>query len=374
MRHAFCTIVARNYLQQAVVLIETLRNFHADEDFFLLVVDSEVQLSDDIKNLNILSPELLDVSSQDLQIMRKIYDVVEISTCLKPSLLQYIISLGFDSATFLDPDIQVFAPLTHGIEVAIAKQIALTPHRITSSTEFDHIFLEYGIFNLGYICVSKNATDFLLWWRNNLITSCTRVSDTHFFTDQKWINFVPALFPCGIITHPGYNVAPWNLDEREFQLKGNRILVNSLDLAFIHYSQMSGQLAGGGLNNEWSKKLARINMTAENLIIFKDQLKSYVALLENARKSELCLASFIPISGAYSKKNKYFRLKLMHKFRSGTLTQVSSIPSNELARDRLMMWLSKSTIFHALVIAFPMDRKKIQRKMQEYNRVGEKGH
>lgn len=364
IKNAFCTIIAKNYLPQAVVLIQSLRNFHPDDEFFLLVIDSEVQLSVDIANLSILTPDSLDLSQLDLQIMRTLYDVVEISTCLKPSLLEYIISLEFDSVTFLDPDIQVFAPLTLGIEVAMSKHIALTPHRITSSVEFDQIFLEYGIFNLGYICVSKKATNFLFWWKTKLLTNCTRVTDSHLFTDQKWINFIPVLFPYEIIKHPGYNVAPWNLDERELVMKANVTQVNNVNLVFIHYSQMSGQLAGGGLSREWRKKLEGLSITDESLNIFNDKLSSYTALLKDARRSELSLARFIPIKDAFSSRNRYFRLKLRNQLKSGSLTDLSMIPSKELPRDRIIGLLSRSAVFHALMIAFPIDRKKIHKRLK----------
>ena len=35
------------------------------------------------------------------------------------------------------------------------------------------------------------------------------------FTDQRWIDFVPSLFDHFILKDPTYNVAYWNLHERD---------------------------------------------------------------------------------------------------------------------------------------------------------------
>ena len=51
------------------------------------------------------------------------------------------------------------------------------------------------------------------------------------FVDQKWIDLVPGFYPdVGIIHHPGYNVAYWNLHCRRVEI-GDQIRVNGEPLA-----------------------------------------------------------------------------------------------------------------------------------------------
>ena len=63
------------------------------------------------------------------------------------------------------------------------------------------------------------------------------------FTDQLWVNFAPVYFKDDIhvITEPGYNVAYWNLDERDLEESGGKYVVKTSEgasgpLIFFHYS------------------------------------------------------------------------------------------------------------------------------------------
>ena len=57
------------------------------------------------------------------------------------------------------------------------------------------------------------------------------------FTDQKWIDDVPSKFEgVFVINHPGYNVAYWNLMQREVKVIDGKITVNSKPMYFFHFS------------------------------------------------------------------------------------------------------------------------------------------
>jgi glycosyltransferase involved in cell wall biosynthesis len=56
------------------------------------------------------------------------------------------------------------------------------------------------------------------------------------FTDQRWIDLVPSLFEHHILKDPGYNVAYWNLHERDVAWTGDGFVVNGRPLTFFHFS------------------------------------------------------------------------------------------------------------------------------------------
>jgi hypothetical protein len=58
------------------------------------------------------------------------------------------------------------------------------------------------------------------------------------FVDQKILPLAAQLFSSefGCIKHPGYNVAYWNLHEREIKKIGNRYVVNGEPAIFFHLS------------------------------------------------------------------------------------------------------------------------------------------
>ena len=57
------------------------------------------------------------------------------------------------------------------------------------------------------------------------------------FVDQSWVDLVPSLFSkTYILRDPGYNVAYWNIAQREIERREVEYLVNGRPLAFFHYS------------------------------------------------------------------------------------------------------------------------------------------
>ena len=54
--------------------------------------------------------------------------------------------------------------------------------------------------------------------------------------DQRWIDFVPALFTHAVVANPAYNVAYWNLHGRELASAGSGYRVDGEPLRFFHFS------------------------------------------------------------------------------------------------------------------------------------------
>jgi hypothetical protein len=293
--------------------------------------------------------------------MYLIYDVVEFSTSLKPSLLKHILGLGFDTATFLDPDIQVFGPLNYAIEKAQENHIVVTPHRLTPTQNYrdEIIFLKYGIFNLGFICVSKESLPFLEWWESRLKTGATRFEFSDVFTDQKWLNLLPAYFNYHVIRHPGYNVAPWNLDERDLTATGQNFWVNDQPLIFIHFSQMSGLLVRGNLTKDWLEKLTSINMQSSNLTFFLGRISDYVAYLCDSSRFMIHSEHLIPNSQVFSSKRPSYRAKLIHAIESGSSISFNRKLGKRNLMDTITMALSRFHTFQLLNQSLLADWNKI---------------
>ena len=124
--------------------------------------------------------------------------------------------------------------------------IVLTPHisgtieeGISPATDF----LRNGIYNLGFIAV-KNADVvkiFLKWWHKKLMNYCFCDSRKSLAWDQKWVDFVPALFDgVYVLRSPNYNVAFWNIQGRYISEKNSTYYVNNdYPLVFVHYSHFN---------------------------------------------------------------------------------------------------------------------------------------
>ncbi|HKF62945.1 MAG TPA: hypothetical protein VKB42_16390, partial [Dongiaceae bacterium] len=151
------------------------------------------------------------------------YDVLELATSIKPLCFEHLLAEEIDVAIYLDPDIVVFKAL-EAVLSAIREgyEVVLTPHILTplpadGKTPNDLSIMRAGIYNLGFAAFANTAQSrtIIAWWRRRLRTQGLADIGAGLFTDQKWIDFLPAFSAATfIIRDPGYNVAYWNLHER----------------------------------------------------------------------------------------------------------------------------------------------------------------
>ncbi len=236
------TIAAANYLPRVMVLAESFRRVHPDGIFDLCIVDDlDGSMSIDEFGIGIIRLTDLPLDPHLLHLMGVYYDVTEFSTALKPWVLQAALERTGAPVLYLDPDIEIFGSLEPLVELAAANEIVLVPHVVDpiprdGLTPPEMLIMRAGIYNLGFIGVSPAATGFLSFWQERLVYDCVSRPDEGLFTDQKWIDFVPGMFPCVIERDLGYDVAYWNLQERPIALEGDAYTAGGRPLRFLHYS------------------------------------------------------------------------------------------------------------------------------------------
>jgi len=233
-----CTIIARNYLPYARTLAESFAEHHPGARFTTLILDGGDDLDEPF---DVLSPYEIGIAPDELHRMAMIYDLKELATAVKPWLLRTLLEGGADTAAYFDPDIAIYRPLDDIGELAREHSIVLTPHT-TEPIPDDGCLPDYsmimhaGIYNLGFIAVSERALGFLDWWSGRLSRHCLVALDQALFVDQRWVDFVPALFEHDILRDPGCNVAYWNLHKRDVRRNGDQFEVNGEPLRFFHFS------------------------------------------------------------------------------------------------------------------------------------------
>ena len=249
------TIVARNYLGQALVLYNSIRKQCGDIKFCCFVVDGFDHDSEIPRALlnNVFDCRKLGIPYFEEMAFK--YDVVELSTALKPFIFNYIFeSTLFTSAVYFDPDIKLYDNLNWLEEKLKSKSIVVTPHLLNIA--FNGLnnpgkvlainlnsFLSVGTFNLGFIAVKKDpsGTSFVKWWAGILKDKCFVEVSQALFVDQKWVDFLPSFFgeQLGILRDPGANVAYWNLHERKLTKDVElNYTVDASSLKFVHFSSV----------------------------------------------------------------------------------------------------------------------------------------
>jgi glycosyltransferase involved in cell wall biosynthesis/2-polyprenyl-3-methyl-5-hydroxy-6-metoxy-1,4-benzoquinol methylase len=265
-----CTIIARNYLAQARVLARSFKEVHPDGNCTVLVIDDPAGYIDPAaEEFELLT--LHDIGLPDVERMAAYYDIMELSTAVKPWLLRTLLARpGVDSVSYLDPDIQVFAPLTKIEEEAKRHGIVLTPH-FTAPLPRDgrqpseEDILIAGTYNLGFIGLGAGETaDALLdWWSARLENECLNDPANGHFVDQRWIDLAPGFWPdLFLLRETTYNIAYWNLPTRTLETDGDDYKVDGEPLRFFHFSGYDPRRP-----RELSKHQNRVKMSADPALV-----------------------------------------------------------------------------------------------------------
>jgi hypothetical protein len=364
--HTFCTIVNRDYLPQAQVLVNSFKQNHPEGKFVTLIFDLETKSDCPLIGSDILVLSDLAIDAEVFKMRRLMYDVVEFATSLKPILLRHLLQ-NSETVTFLDPDIQIFSRLDHAVELTTKHGITLTAHRNTPIPKSHNLiseedFFKYGIFNLGFICVSRKAIPMLIWWEEKLETKCTRFPNSYLFTDQKWIDLVPAYFEYALIQDMGYNVAPWNLDERNLDKKYSNFFVNDVPLVFIHFSQMSSLLSKGKETDHWHSINPKSFATKQSRMLIDDITKTYRNLLIAER--ERITKEFRDFDFVSSQTLAWpIREKLIRRFSRGEVLS-TNIPYYLRIVSKIHNFIFRSAALTGLYQGLCLDRAKLRIRLR----------
>ncbi len=236
----FCTIVAKNYLARARVLARGLRTHHPGSPLEVLVVDDPEGLFDPARE-GFRVRFLDELSLPRPREMTFRYGVVELSTAVKPFFLRLLLDEGHDLVVYLDPDVQLFRPLTEALEGVRAASLVLTPHLLepAHAQNWERDVLLAGAYNLGFLALreGRETRHLLEWWAERCETQCLQDPARGLYVDQRWMDLAPGFVAQTLVLrHPGYNVGRWNMGERTLTGPAAAPLVDGRPLVFVHWS------------------------------------------------------------------------------------------------------------------------------------------
>lgn len=260
------------YLDRARTLFKSLRRHHPSWTLVALVTDALVdgsQIDVDEEPFD----EMVTVSDLGIEGLRSWLfglDVVEACTAVKaPFLLKALEEGAHDAVVYMDPDTCLFGDLDPIIDTLAEKSIVLTPHQLQPSTNRLQVVddeigsLKYGIYNLGFLAVARSTEGlrFARWWNERLLEHCHDDVPNGLFVDQRWCDHVPVFFDgVHIVKDPGYNVASWNVAQRElkFDASGEPTAAGQ-PLRFCHFTKV------GAVGDVMLRKNAAANFEASEI-------------------------------------------------------------------------------------------------------------
>lgn len=269
--HVF-TSAAFNYIPKVRLLFRSLKKHHPEWRLHLVLAD---ELRADINLDNEPFDEVTPVSSLNIPSWRGwayCHTIVELATAIKPFMLARLLNLpDCKKVIYMDPDTVAFSRLDDIVAALDESNIVLTPHQTTPESTLAAIMdneicsLKHGVYNLGFIAVAATETgkQFASWWSQRLYHFCRADIPNGLFTDQRWIDLVPAFFEgVAIMRSPRHNVATWNLTTRTITCdQPDHYLVDGEPLGFYHFTGFDS-----GEHRVMAAKNALSNQTVERLI------------------------------------------------------------------------------------------------------------
>jgi glycosyltransferase involved in cell wall biosynthesis len=240
-----CTIIAKNYLAQARVLARSFAEHHPDVRFHVLVIDeTDGWIDAAAEPFELVTIGQLGIERfQDMAVM---YDVLELSTAVKPWLLKWLLDRSADSAVvYLDPDMRLYGPLDEMFAAVAEHGLVLSPHNLEpmprdGKKPSEQDILIAGVYNLGFVGINSGAfaDELLEWWAIRLERDCIVDPERGYFVDQRWMDFAPAMAESfHLLRDPGFNVAYWNLHARSIsQRDGAWWVRGDVPLRLFHFS------------------------------------------------------------------------------------------------------------------------------------------
>jgi glycosyltransferase involved in cell wall biosynthesis len=241
-------IATRNFLPFVKLAAQNFLRHHDEFTVFLLLADGE---PGDVS----LFPEgtvvfLSDLGLESAGWYAAKYNAAEFVNSLKPVFLRFL--SGFvDRAIYLDSDIIVFSRLGEMIEALETKDLVMIPHVLSPYPRPEQFWLHPNnadIFNSGLVnagCFGirlGRCAQFLQFWQDANLAPGTFYHATGYQTDQQYLNWALVMVPeACIVREARYNIAYWNLHERNLRLKVDSdeppaFEVDGKPLGFFHFS------------------------------------------------------------------------------------------------------------------------------------------
>ena len=166
--HGFvgCTTATTGYLPGARVLARSWQRHHPESPFFVLLVDADDDCPDESELFELIRPDELGLSPDELAVQKGIYHAGEFSTALKPHLLRHLLDRGASAVVFSDADTDIYARLDDVAAAAVTDALVLTPHVLSpipgdgmTPTQIEYQQIESGLFNTGLIAVADGGRE-----------------------------------------------------------------------------------------------------------------------------------------------------------------------------------------------------------------------
>jgi hypothetical protein len=275
------TFFDRNYCARGVVMVDSLLAAAPETAILVLALDPETEtllsaLYGD--RVRVLPSDYVGRRWPDLDRMKAKRTHWEYTAMRKPCLLRSVLKEELPSGAllvYLDSDTQVFAGLDPALRAMANASIGLSPHGFSDRNAR---LARYGRYNAGFMVLRNDELGRICMrdWAEACVRWCHARVEGDKYMNQGYLTRWPSRYPAVVeLTHPGLNLAPWNVDKRRLEDARGELRVDGEPLIFYHFHDMTRE---GGV---WRNTSALIERDAQPAL-FTHLYDPYVRRLAQA--------------------------------------------------------------------------------------------
>lgn len=240
----FITYMDSNYAARGLVMIESLLRWCPDARLTVLCLNeplAQILTREVGRAVTMLSPEPLAVHEPRLAEVRAGRTPWEFYATQKPVLISWVLErMPMNSlVAYIDADTFFFSSPMPAFEEAEGASIVISPHRFNAATAF---LSKYGTYNAGFGIWRHDEEGLgnLHAWRDQCLEWCHASAESDGrFMNQGYLNAWPSQYAgLKVSTHPGLNLAPWNVGSHQLKEDASGLTVDGLPLVFYHFSSV----------------------------------------------------------------------------------------------------------------------------------------
>ena len=241
---AIVSVSTRNYLYRARVLFDSVAEYLPEAHQIVCCVDQVGQGSDFSKD----SFEIVEAASLGVPRYGHLALALHptaLCCLLKPHAVHFAFQdPAISKVIYIDNDMPLYRKPVEILTALETASCVLTPHHLSplpaGSIPDEQALQSFGIFNAGIFGFRRcdESMKFLAWWAEWMLDP----RRFHFQSgyDQVWLNYVPVYCPnYAVMRDPSYNVAFWNLVERNLKLKEDGFFCGEKKLTTFHFSNFN---------------------------------------------------------------------------------------------------------------------------------------
>ena len=265
MKRSFCTCFDHNYMVYGLTMFRSLAESGIEFELYVLCLsDKAFEMLESLQDSRLIPLDLKELEAFDPVLKgcektrSKAEYIFTISPCLPLWLFHKFPQL--ELLTYLDADLHFTSTPEPLFQELGEKSLYVTEHRFAPGFENDIL---NGRFNVAFQIYRNNSAciSCLQAWRKECIEWCFDRCEDGKFADQKYLDRWPER--CGeelvISSHPGANLAPWNIANYEIRTQNGITTVSGRELIFTHYQSFKLISKNAALWVSWNrnKKIRR---------------------------------------------------------------------------------------------------------------------